>query len=184
MSLLQTPFLLSLLPPTVKAWLLPHQLMTAFPCEDTHCGKGGTELETRSFFFFFLSSFLHQPSLGRSQQMSECDFSWDYWIIGQVCFRPHFMQDWGAFIITYIYISVFFLPFFFLLKKTQLYPCIIDIRKVYSLFWNMYLHPYKHLYNQDNADNEHINYPMVFLCPLIIPCSSPSLPAHSTLIYL
>ena len=134
------------------------------------------------FFFFFLSSILYQPSLGRSQQMSECDFSWDYWIIGQVCFRPHFMQDWGAFIITDIYISVFFLSFFFPLKKTQLYPCIIDIRKVYSLFWNMFLHPYKHLYNQDNAVNEHINYPVVFLCPWIIPC--PSLPAHSTLIYL
>lgn len=64
------------------------------------------------FFIFLLSSILHQPSLGRSQQMSECDFSWDYWIIGQVCLRPHFMQDWGAFVITDIYISVFFLSFF------------------------------------------------------------------------
>lgn len=134
------------------------------------------------FFFFSLSSILHQTSLGRSQQMSECDFSWDYWIIGQVCLRPHFMQDWGAFVITDIYISVFFLSFF-LLKKTQLYPCIIDIRKVYSLFRNMYLHPYKHLYNQDDADNECINHPTVFLCPLIIPSFSPSLSTPSMLIY-
>lgn len=50
-------------------------------------------------------------------------------------------------------------------QKTQLYPCIIDIRKMYSLFWNMYLHPYKHPYSQDNADDEHINHPAVSCVP-------------------
>lgn len=117
-SLLQTPLLLSLLPPTERAWLLPHQLMTAFPCEDTRCGKGGWA-RNQVFFFFFLDRILHQPSLGRSQQMSECDFSWDYWIIGQVCFRPHFMQDWGAFVITDIYVCFLFHLFLFSFKENS-----------------------------------------------------------------